>query len=37
MRAGHKLGYAAAIAGGLLLATAWAAAAQNPCTPDYGS
>ena len=36
MRAGRKLGYAAAIAGGLLLAGAWAAAAQNPCTPVFG-
>lgn len=34
---GRKLGYAAAIAAGLLAATAWAAAARNPCTPDYGT
>ena len=37
MRVGRKLGYAAAIAGGLLLATAWAAAAQNPCNGSFGS
>ena len=35
MSAGRKLGYAAAIAVGLLLVTAWAVAAQNPCTPVY--
>ena len=37
MRAGRKLGYAAAIAGGLLLGAAWAASAQqtNPCIAIY--
>ena len=37
MRAGHKLGYAAAVAGGLLLAAAWAVAAQGVCAPVYDS
>ena len=37
MSAGRKLGYAAAIAGGLLLATAWAVAAQSPCVPSFTS
>ena len=35
MGAGRKLGYAAAIAGGLLLATAWAVAAQNQCNSSF--
>ena len=36
MGVGRKLGYAAAIAGGLLLATAWAVAAQNLCNDSFG-
>ena len=36
MGAGRKLGYAAALAGGLLAATAWAAAAQNLCVSSFG-
>ena len=37
MRVGRKLGYAAAIAGGLLAATAWAAAAQNNCNSSFSN
>lgn len=37
MSAGRKLGYAAAIAFGLLAATAWAVAAQTGCAPIYSA
>ena len=36
MRVGRTLGYAAAIAAGLLLSGAWAASAQNLCTSSFG-